>query len=155
MWPHDQETRPHVPVRLQGMPQMHLGVSPRPVCGRPPGSPCQAYCPLPRGTEGIKEGEDPVMVALEASTPCLLCGYRHRVIRFSDVRVNKYSLRERGVSLVSAGAHFCPECGERNAGELVPVSAYRLAPEDAVKVAEYRARRWPELAREAAMREVA
>jgi hypothetical protein len=92
-----------------------------------------------------------VFVALLASTPCHLCGFRHQVIRFSDVRVNKYSLRERGVSLVSVGARFCPECGERNTGELVPVSAYRLAPEDAVKVAEYRLRKWPELAKEAAM----
>ena len=91
-----------------------------------------------------------MFVALLASTPCLLCNYRHRVIRFSDVRVNKASLREKSVSLVSLGAHFCPECGEQNAGELVPVSAYRLAPEDAAKVAAYRARRWPELAREAA-----
>ena len=51
--------------------------------------------------------------------------------------------------------HFCPECGERNAGELVPVSAYRLTPEDAAKVAVYRARKWPELAQEASRGEAA
>jgi hypothetical protein len=96
-----------------------------------------------------------MFVAFEARTSCYLCGYRHRVIRFSDVRVNKSSLREQGVSLISVGAHFCPECGEQNAGELVPVSAYRLAPEDAAKVADYRAHRWPELAQEAARGEAA
>lgn len=93
------------------------------------------------------------MVTLEARSPCWLCGHFCRVLRFSDVRVNKGSLRERGVSLVAAGERFCPECGERNAGQMIPVSRYRLWPEDAVKVAGYRARRWP--AKAAARGEVA
>ena len=96
-----------------------------------------------------------MFVMLEARTSCHLCGYNHRVLRFSTVRVNKHSLREQGTSLVSAGAHFCPECGERNAGELMPVSAYQLAPDDAAKVAAYRLRKWPELAQEAPRRDAA
>lgn len=100
-------------------------------------------------------GDGAVMVMLEARSPCWLCGHFYRVLRFSEVRVNKASLRERGASLVAAGEHFCPECGERNAGELIPVSRYRLRPEDAAKVEAYRLRRWPELAREAARGKVA
>ncbi len=83
------------------------------------------------------------MVTLEARTPCQFCGYLFRVLRFSQVRVNKASLKEQGVSLVAAGERFCPECGEPNASQMIPVSRYRLHPEDAVKVGEYRARRWP------------
>jgi hypothetical protein len=93
------------------------------------------------------------MVTLESRSPCWLCGHFYRVLRVSQVRVNRHSLRERGVSLVATGERFCPECGERNAGEMVPVSRYRLWLEDAVKVAEYRARRWP--AKVAARSEVA
>jgi hypothetical protein len=84
-----------------------------------------------------------MFVTLMARTPCLLCGYFHKVLRMTEVRVNKRSLRERGVVLVAVGERLCPECGTRNAGELVPVSAYRLHPEDAAKVEAYRARKWP------------
>jgi len=80
---------------------------------------------------------------LTATTPCLLCGFRHRVHRFSDIRVNKRSLRETGVSLISLGAVFCPECGTRNEGSSVPVSRYRLHPDDAAKVDACRERKWP------------
>src|SRR5215472_17250942 len=44
------------------MPQVPARLSPCRVRGRPPGGPCQAHDPLPRGTEGIKEGGDPVSV---------------------------------------------------------------------------------------------
>jgi hypothetical protein len=83
-----------------------------------------------------------VFVALEARSPCFLCGYQYRVIRFSQVRVNKNSLRETGAPLISAGQRRCPECGERNVGDLIPVSAYRLVPKDAAKVAACRERKW-------------
>lgn len=80
-------------------------------------------------------------ITMEARTPCLLCGYRHRVIRTGPFRVNKRSLRSLG-GLVSVGTHFCPECGTRNAGQLIPVSPYRLLPDDASKVTAYRQRKW-------------
>jgi hypothetical protein len=81
-------------------------------------------------------------VTLEARTPCLLCGYQQKVLRFSDVRVNKRSLRERGVSLIAV-ERFCPECREYISDGLMPVSAYRLHPDDAAKVAAYQGKRWP------------
>ena len=84
-------------------------------------------------------------VTLEARTPCLLCNYQHLVIRFSDVRVNKNSLRETGTPLTSVGYRACPECGTPNGGDLVPVSPYRLGAEDSAKVRAARERRWPEL----------
>jgi hypothetical protein len=84
-----------------------------------------------------------MFVTLMARSPCLLCGYFHKVLRMTDVRVNKHSLRERGVALVAAGLHYCPECGTRNAGGLMPVPSYRLHPEDAAKVTAYRERKWP------------
>jgi hypothetical protein len=93
-----------------------------------------------------------VMVTLTARTPCAFCGYLFRVFRFSSVRVNRRSLRETGTSLVAIGPggargfpprHECPECGEPviTSGS-VPVSEYRLDPEDLAAVGAYRAKRW-------------
>jgi hypothetical protein len=98
-----------------------------------------------------------MMVSLIATTPCYLCGYKFKVVRVSEVRVNKRSLRETGVSLVMTGPRGpgrgfpplpsgCPECGEHDSAGLMPVSRYRLHPEDERKVAEYRGRKWPEVA---------
>lgn len=82
-------------------------------------------------------------VTLGATSPCFACGYLFRMYRFSEVRVNKGSLRETAVSLVFAGLHRCPECGAPNVGELRPVSPWRLEPADAARVAAVRERRWP------------
>lgn len=94
-----------------------------------------------------------MMVTLTARSPCWLCGYQFKVIRISSVRINKRSLREHGTSIVAVGPVAakgfplphgkCPECGERDTAGSIPVSAYRLSPEDGRAVAEYRARRWP------------
>lgn len=94
------------------------------------------------------------MVTLTATSPCWLCNYQFKVFRFSSVRVNKNSLREQGVSIVAVGPRGakgfpqpphgrCPECLEPDVAGLIPVSAYRLDPEDAVAVEAYRAKRWP------------
>lgn len=84
-----------------------------------------------------------MFVALIATTPCPLCSYRVELLMMGTARVNKRSLRVSGPLLGACRYAFCPECGSdvRSHG-LAPRSAYRLAPEDAVKVAEYRKRRW-------------
>lgn len=84
-----------------------------------------------------------MFVTFLARTPRFTCGYLHKVLRMTDVRVNKCSLREHGVALIAAGLRACPECGAPNAGDLVPVSGWALHPKDAAKVAAYRERRWP------------
>jgi hypothetical protein len=94
------------------------------------------------------------MVSLIARSSCYLCGYQVKVVRISEVRVNKRSLKERGVSLVAVGARGaigfpplphgrCPECLQPDDAELIPVSRYRLDPEDLEAVGAYRAKRWP------------
>lgn len=87
-----------------------------------------------------------VYVTFQARSRCFLCGYQHKVISMGDVRVNRRSLRQTGTWLTSAGQRTCPECGEPNLGELIPVSVFRLCEEDAAKVAALRARRWGDAA---------
>jgi hypothetical protein len=83
-----------------------------------------------------------MFVTLQARTPCWSCGYLHKVFRFSQIRVNKLSLKEQGVSLICAGEVCCPECGELSTSSSIPVSAWRLLPQDEAKVAAYRERKW-------------
>lgn len=84
-----------------------------------------------------------MFVALAATTPCVLCGYRVEMLMMGSARVNKRSLRVSGPLLGAVRYTDCPECGSdvRSYG-LVPRSAYRLVPEDAEKVAAYRMRKW-------------
>ena len=84
-----------------------------------------------------------MFAVLNATTPCLLCGYRVKVIMCGSMRVNKCSLRITGPLLGGVMYRRCPECGTGIDGEVVPRSRYVLAPDIAAKVAAYRARRWP------------
>ncbi len=80
-------------------------------------------------------------VTLETAIPCA-CGHRIRAVMTATVRVNKRSLRTVGPMLGFIQHSRCPECGAevpRGEAEREP---YRLKAEDAVKVAEYRRRRW-------------
>jgi hypothetical protein len=82
-----------------------------------------------------------VTVTLETCIPCP-CGYRIRAIMTATVRVNKRSMRTTGPMLGFIEHTRCPQCGaEVQRGEMER-EPYRLAEEDAVKVAEYRKRRW-------------
>lgn len=85
-----------------------------------------------------------MFVSLEARTPCLLCGFRDRVIMCGMARVNKRSMRVRGPLLGATGHWKCPECGTVAQGELKPRSSYVLDEISARAVADYRARRWPQ-----------
>jgi hypothetical protein len=84
-----------------------------------------------------------VTVTLRSSSPCVLCGFRFRVFMVATVRVNKRSMRTIGPSLGAIHPHACPECGSPSGGGgAAPRSPYVLDPKDAVRVAEYRAKRW-------------
>jgi hypothetical protein len=83
-----------------------------------------------------------VFLALEARSPCLLCGYLIRLVMCGTARVNKRSMRVRG-SLGYWAYRACPECGTPVArASMVPATPYVLTPGDAARVAEYRAKRW-------------
>ena len=86
-----------------------------------------------------------MFVALETRVTCPSCSYKIRFTAFATVRVNKRTLRTTG-SGVMLGAYEdwkCPGCRE-----VIPRDKpldrepYRLSDEDAVKVAEYRRRKW-------------
>jgi hypothetical protein len=83
-------------------------------------------------------------VTLWADSPCLLCGYRIRVLMVATVRVNRRSMRTTGPGLGGFQYVRCPECGtdNRTGIAVAPRSPYRLVGEDARRVAEYRHRRW-------------
>lgn len=83
-----------------------------------------------------------MLVTLEARTPCMLCGFRFRILMFASVRVNKRSMRTTAPMIGALGEHRCPECGTPNAGDLRPRTTYVLDPESVAKVAQYRQRRW-------------
>ena len=83
-----------------------------------------------------------MFVTFRSSSPCALCGFRFRILMCVTVRVNKRTLRGTGTMIGALGEHRCPECGWPNRGEMMPRSPYVLDPEDAVKVAEYRKRRF-------------
>lgn len=84
-----------------------------------------------------------MFLAVQATTPCVLCGYRIQVLMMGTGRVNKRSLRIMGPLIGALRFHRCPECGaDVRSDGLAPRSAYRLCPQDAEKVAQYRMRRW-------------
>lgn len=86
-------------------------------------------------------------VTFITADPCGVCGYRRHGVRVTPMRINKWSMRSTGDSLVMLPSR-CQECG-RVTGTAV-VQTWRLSPDSAAKVRAYRARRWPELTEEAA-----
>lgn len=83
-------------------------------------------------------------LTLEARYGCLLCGCQLKSWSFpSGARVNKRSIRLHPAFIMGAYGD-CPECGTVT---VEPLGVrFRLDPESAEKVREYRARRWPDLA---------
>jgi len=75
-------------------------------------------------------------VTLESRHPCQLCGYQHRIIHVTGIRINKRSIVTKG-GLVSVGERVCPECGTANDGASA-VTRFRMWPEDEAKVNAYR-----------------
>ena len=83
-----------------------------------------------------------MFVALEARTPCPLCGYQIRVSMCGTARVNKRSLRVKP-TLGWLAYSRCPECGtEVRSASSVPRTAYRLSAESDAEVIAYRERKW-------------
>ena len=83
-----------------------------------------------------------MFVALEARTPCPLCGYQIRVSMCGTARVNKRSLRVKP-TLGWLAYNTCPECGtEVRSASSVPRTAYRLSAESDAEVIAYRERKW-------------
>lgn len=84
-------------------------------------------------------------VTLETRVTCPGCGHKIRFIAVTTVRVNKRSLRTTG-SGVLLGAFEdwrCPGCRvEIPRDGALDREPYRLVPEDAVRVAEYRKAKW-------------
>ena len=100
--------------------------------------------------EGVDTGEveaevEGLTVTLETRVSCPSCGHKIRFIAVAAVRINKRSLRTLGNGTVLGAFEDwkCPGCRE-----VIPRDGaldrepYRLADEDAVKVAEYRKKRW-------------
>lgn len=90
-----------------------------------------------------------MFIALEARTPCHMCGYQLRKIWTGYARINKRSMRFRGG--LGAVDRTCPECltpATGDAATLFP-GAFRPTANSATEIREYRLRRWPELAKEA------
>lgn len=85
-------------------------------------------------------------LSLEARSRCHMCGYWLAVHIAGTARISKRSMRLRAP--LFASPRSCPECGEP-VHQLAWDKA-RLTPESQAEVEAYRARRWPELAQEAA-----
>jgi hypothetical protein len=83
-----------------------------------------------------------MFVTMECRSPCE-CGYLHRVVMSAVVVVGKRSLRTAGPMLGGFQYHACPECGTpAGRASVAPRTPYVVVPEDVVRVAEYRMRRW-------------
>ncbi len=83
-----------------------------------------------------------MFVAMQARSPCILCGYLIRIVMCGTARINRRSLRVR-TSLGMWEHRACPECGTPVARDsAAPGTPYVLLPADAARVAEYRAQRW-------------
>ena len=86
-----------------------------------------------------------MIVAFETRVFCPSCEHKIRYITVTTVRVNKRSIREtgNGVKIGAFEARCCPGCGEEIPGDgPLKREPYRLVPDDEVKVAEYRKRKW-------------
>lgn len=79
-------------------------------------------------------------LTLEARTPCRSCGCLITVVMTGKARVNRKSVRLD--STLTGMPRSCPECGCATSAGLMPCSPWKLCEEDAVKVAEYRERKW-------------
>ena len=85
-------------------------------------------------------------VTLTARVPCVICGYRLKAFRFASMRITKRSMR--GSTYLGCGPGACPECGFHSR-EPLPDGPWQVMPDDLTKIAAYRLRRWPELAKDA------
>ena len=87
-----------------------------------------------------------MIVALETNVFCPACKHPVRYFAVATVRVNKRSIRFTGKSDLILGAledWKCPGCREEIPRDRpLDREPYRLADADAVKVAEYRRKRW-------------
>ena len=86
-----------------------------------------------------------MIVALETHVFCPACKHPVRFFAVATVRINKRSIRTVGdAPLLGAFEDWrCPACREEIPRDRpLDCEPYRLAEEDAVKVAEYRKRRW-------------
>jgi hypothetical protein len=92
-------------------------------------------------------------VTLKASSPCL-CGYLIPLVMVATVRINRRSMRSTGPMIGASAYNQCPECGTPvQRGGARPRTPYVLVPEDEVKVAEYRRRKWGDEAARGSTRE--
>jgi hypothetical protein len=83
-----------------------------------------------------------MFLALEARTPCVLCGYLIRALLMDSFRINKRSIRKADKSpAICWVERHCPECGTRN-HHAPEHEAYRITEKDRPKVAAYRAKKW-------------
>jgi hypothetical protein len=86
-----------------------------------------------------------VIVTLRTNVFCPSCSAPIRFLGVATVRVNKRSMHTVGGGIMIGGFedHRCPACGEEIPRDRpLDREPYRLSDEDAVKVAEYRKRRW-------------
>jgi len=84
-------------------------------------------------------------VTFESRIPCIICGYRMRVLRCATARINKRSMRAK--TYLAWVPRWCDECGAKNLDDLVR-EVVTLHPDSQAKIAAYRLKRWPELAEE-------
>lgn len=83
-------------------------------------------------------------VTLWTKVSCPGCGHKIRFFEIATIRVNKRSARTVGGPRIGAFEHWeCPGCGEEVPRDKpLDREPFRLAGEDAAKVAEYRLRKW-------------
>jgi hypothetical protein len=86
-------------------------------------------------------GERGMQVTLETHVLCP-CGARIRTIMVATVRVNRRSMRTIGPMIGFLDHTQCPQCGAEIVRGEMPREAYRLMPDDAAKIAEYRRAKW-------------
>lgn len=101
------------------------------------------------------------MLSLACRTPCPMCGCLLSCYAFPEARINKRSIRQLPGPYLRTNPGRCPEC-RFDAHMQMPAmpstftaSRWRLTAQSEAEVEAYRARRWPELAQEAATGEAA
>ena len=86
-----------------------------------------------------------MIVTLETNVSCPSCRHPIRFVAVATIRVNKRSARTAGNGIILGAFEDwrCPQCREEIPRDgALDREPYRLAAEDAVKVAAYRKRRW-------------